>query len=236
VAAGYNDRDLPALLDLVITRPNVVSLEIHTMCFTGQGGTGFPRQARITIPDVHRIFEEATDGRLASRDFVPSPLAHPLCYSIAYLLLLEDGGFVPFTRFLTRERLFDLLADSLYLEPRDRLETAFLEVIDDLFADPDRVPGSAAVLRALRALISDLYPTDRPPLSLDERRRIAEHRVKAVYIHSHMDEESFDVSRIQRCCVGVPEPDGTWVPTCSYNVLYRERDPRFAPRPGAPRP
>jgi len=26
----------------------------------------------------------------------------------------------------------------------------------------------------------------------------------------------------------VPEVDGTSIPTCSYNVLYREKDPRFA--------
>jgi hypothetical protein len=31
-----------------------------------------------------------------------------------------------------------------------------------------------------------------------------------------------------RCSVGVPEIDGSNIPTCSYNVLYRERDARFA--------
>ena len=31
-----------------------------------------------------------------------------------------------------------------------------------------------------------------------------------------------------RCSVGVPEADGSNIPTCAYNVLYRERDPRFA--------
>jgi len=30
-----------------------------------------------------------------------------------------------------------------------------------------------------------------------------------------------------KCCVGVPEADGTNIPTCSYNVLYREKDHRF---------
>jgi hypothetical protein len=43
-----------------------------------------------------------------------------------------------------------------------------------------------------------------------------------------MDEETFDVSRVMKCCVGVPAPDGTNIPTCSYNVIYREKDPRFA--------
>ena len=44
-----------------------------------------------------------------------------------------------------------------------------------------------------------------------------------------MDEETFDTDRIRRCCVGVRNADGQNIPSCSYNVLYRERDPRFAP-------
>ena len=43
-----------------------------------------------------------------------------------------------------------------------------------------------------------------------------------------MDEESFDVSRIMKCSIGVPETDGSNIPTCSYNILYREKDKRFA--------
>ena len=43
-----------------------------------------------------------------------------------------------------------------------------------------------------------------------------------------MDEESFDVERIKRCNIGVPEADGSNIPTCAYNVLYREQDRRFA--------
>jgi uncharacterized radical SAM superfamily Fe-S cluster-containing enzyme len=48
-----------------------------------------------------------------------------------------------------------------------------------------------------------------------------------------MDEETFDTDRIQQCCVGIVEPDGSNIPSCAYNVLYRERDERFMrhPRP-----
>ena len=49
-----------------------------------------------------------------------------------------------------------------------------------------------------------------------------------------MDEENFDVSRIMKCSIGVPESDGSNIPTCSYNVLYRERDARFMAAPEAP--
>jgi uncharacterized radical SAM superfamily Fe-S cluster-containing enzyme len=228
VAAGYNDSEVGALLDLVLQRKNLLSLELHTLCFTGQGGVGFQRNARITIPDLHRRITEHTGGRITARDFVPSPLAHPHCYSICYLLCLEEGGYVPFTRFMPRAELFGLLEDSLYLEPRPRLEEVFRGVIDRLFADPESLPEAAQVLRALKGLLARLFPTDGRAPSLTERRRIAERSAKAIYIHSHMDEETFDVSRVMKCCVGVPAPDGTNIPTCSYNVIYREKDPRFA--------
>ncbi len=227
VAAGLNDADVPELFELVLKRPNIRSLEIHTMTFTGQGGVGFQRTARISIPDLHGILEKSTGGRLSPKDFVPSPLAHPHCYSIAYLLVLDGGGFVPFARFMPRQTLYELLQDSLYIEPREKLDDVFRRVMDELWADPDRLPESEAVLSTLKRLLKQIFPPGKP-LSILERQKIAERTVKAVYIHSHMDEENFDVSRIMKCCVGVPEVDGTNIPTCSYNVLYREKDRRFA--------
>jgi uncharacterized radical SAM superfamily Fe-S cluster-containing enzyme len=64
--------------------------------------------------------------------------------------------------------------------------------------------------------------------------RHAEQSAKAIYIHSHMDEDTFDTDRIRQCCVGIREPDGTNIPSCAYNVLYRNRDARFTGKPAAP--
>ena len=227
VAMGVNDDEVGALLELVLARPHIRSLELHTMTFTGQGGVGFQRTARITIPDLHRRVEAATGGRIGWRDFVPSPLAHPHCYSICYVLCLDGGGYVPFARLASRATLFELLGDSLYIEPREPLEQVFRDIIDDLWASPDRIPESARVLATIKRLLNDLFPSNRR-LSILERQKISERAVKAVYIHSHMDEENFDVARVMKCPVGVPQENGGNIPTCSYNVLYREKDPRFA--------
>ncbi len=227
VAMGLNDDEVGSLLQLVLRKPHIRSLELHTMTFTGQGGVGFQRSARITIPDLHARIADATGGRIGWRDFVPSPLAHPHCYSICYVLCLDDGAYVPFARLLSRAVLFELLADSLYIEPREKLETVFRDLIDDLWANPERVPESAQVLDTLKRLLNDMFPPDRS-LSLLERQKISERSVKAIYIHSHMDEENFDVARVMKCPVGVPQEDGGNIPTCSYNVLYREKDHRFA--------
>ncbi|MDP3276742.1 MAG: radical SAM protein [Deltaproteobacteria bacterium] len=235
VAAGMNDKDVPALFDLVLSRRNVCSLELHTLTFTGENGSTYDRAAKITTPDLHEILRAHTGDSLSPMDFVPSPLAHPHCYSIAYVLVLDGPSqrgssapdFVPFVRLMGRAKLFELLQDSLYLEPTAKVEEEFRAVIDRLWADPDALPESDRVLATMKRVLRDVFPQGET-LSLEERRKRAERVTKAIYIHSHMDEENFDVSRIMKCCVGVPEADGSNIPTCSYNILYREKDRRFA--------
>ncbi len=227
VAAGVNDKDVPKLFELVMSRKNILSLELHTLTFTGQGGVGFQRTGRITVPDLQQLVCDASAGRVTPKDFVPSPLAHPHCYSICYLLCLEDGDYIPFTQLTSRATLYGLLQDSLYIEPRAKLEEVFRAIIDDLWVNPDKVEKSEQVLKAIKRLLRDLYPPGKP-LDITARRRISERSVKAVYIHSHMDEETFDAAKVMKCCVAVPETDGTSTPTCAYNVIYREQDERFA--------
>jgi len=87
------------------------------------------------------------------------------------------------------------------------------------------------VLGKLKQLTTAVFAPGLEPL---ERLRRAELSSKAIYIHSHMDEDTFDTDRIRQCCVGIREPDGTNIPSCAYNTLYRDRDARFAAQPAAP--
>jgi uncharacterized radical SAM superfamily Fe-S cluster-containing enzyme len=44
-----------------------------------------------------------------------------------------------------------------------------------------------------------------------------------VHVHGFMDEHTFDVKRLMKCCIHELLPDGRAVPFCAYNVLgYRE--------------
>ena len=54
VDPNSDDKEVGALFDLVMRKKNICSLELHTLTFTGQGGVGFDRSARITIPDLLR--------------------------------------------------------------------------------------------------------------------------------------------------------------------------------------
>jgi uncharacterized radical SAM superfamily Fe-S cluster-containing enzyme len=228
---GINEREIGRILQFAMGLRNVRHVEVHTMTYTGQGGTTFgeARTGRISMHEVLQTIEQTTDGWLRPSDFVPSPCAHPLCYQVAYLLVDPDGGPpVPFTRFLSRETLYDCLADHLYLEPTPRLERAFRDAIDQLWAQGG--PGSERILTLLKGLLGRLFPTDRE-LTAEQALRVSEDSAKAVYVHSHMDEETFDVERIQQCCDSDCFADGSTIPVCAYNILYRDKQERFMKRP-----
>jgi 7,8-dihydro-6-hydroxymethylpterin dimethyltransferase len=228
---GYNDHEIGRIIKMGLELNCVRHLEVHTITYTGQGGASFDRSGRISMVEVLQQIEATTGGLLRASDFVPSPSAHPLCYQIAYLLLDDEGGPpMPFLRFMDRETMYDCLADHLYLEPGTRLERALQDAIDMLWArgEPDDERG----LRLLNQLVRKLFPADKR-LSPAEALRISERAAKAVYVHSHMDEETFDVERAYQCCDSNCYADGKTIPVCNYNVLYRDKEARFMEAPKA---
>lgn len=223
MTSGVNVHEIGKIIDLVLNKPNIRHLEIHTMTFTGQSGTTFPRSGRTSLYEVLEEIETTTGGLLKIDDFVSSPCAHPLCYQIAYLLLDPDGGPpVPFSRFMPREAIYDALSEHLYMEPTPKLERAMLEAIERLWTED----GDERTLRLLKNLLAQLFPKGKH-LSRDQAMRKGERGIKAIYLHSHMDEETFDVDRAVQCCDSNCYPDGTTVPVCNYNVLYREKEAAF---------
>jgi hypothetical protein len=45
-----------------------------------------------------------------------------------------------------------------------------------------------------------------------------------VQVHALMDEHTFDVKRLMKCCIHALTPDGGAIPLCAYNNLgYREQ-------------
>jgi uncharacterized radical SAM superfamily Fe-S cluster-containing enzyme len=230
---GVNDQEIGRIIALGLQRPNVRHVEVHTMTYTGQSGVSFDRAGRTSMHEVLQRIEQTTEGLLRPDDFVASPCAHPLCYQIAYLLLDPAGGPpIPFVRLIGREAFYDCLSDRLYLEPSRRLEEALREATDRLWTEADADPEAARALAALDQLLRQMFPSDRS-LTRTEALRIAERAAKAIYVHSHMDEETFDVERVAQCCDSNCYPDGGTIPVCSYNVLYRDKEHQFmhAPRP-----
>lgn len=226
---GVNEHEVGQILDYAMARSNVRHVEVHTMTFTGQSGVAFQRSGRISMFEVLEEIERTTQGRLRPSDFVTSPCAHPLCYQIAYLLIDPAGGPpIPFTRFLPAEELRAALSDRLYLEPSPRLEESIKQAIDRLWLEDD--DESARALRLLRNMLDTMFPSDHP-LTREQALRAGEKAIKAVYVHSHMDEETFDTERAIDCCDSNCYADGTTIPVCNYNVLFREKEAKFNVQP-----
>ncbi len=226
---GYNDHEIGAIIKMGLELSCVRHLEVHTITYTGQGGVAFDRSGRISMREVLQRIEETTNGQLRVSDFVPSPSAHPLCYQIAYLLMDDDGGpAVPFLRFMDRDTMYRVLQDHLYLEPNTQLERALQDAMDMVWSRGE--PDDERILGMLNKLVRKMFPTDKR-LSPAEALRISERSAKAVYIHSHMDEETFDVERIYQCCDSNCYADGSTVPVCNYNILYREKEAKFMVKP-----
>lgn len=234
---GVNDHEIGEIIRYALGKRNVRHLEIHTITYTGQSGVHFDRSGRISMYEVLERIEQTTDGLLRRDDFVPSPCAHPLCYQIAYLLVDPDSGpdsgpddglVVPFTRLLDPETFYACLSDTLYLEPSPLLESALQDAINRLWAEDG--DDHERLLGMLKKMILEMFPGDRT-LTREQSLRVSERWAKAVYIHSHMDEETFDVERVVQCCDSNYYPDGSSIPVCSYNVLYRETEEHFMMKP-----
>lgn len=216
---GVNEDALGRLFALLRQHDNILSLTVQTMTYTGQGGGSLARSRHIPVDETTRIVCQASGGVLEFDDFVSRPSAHPLCYRIGYLLKTADQ-LLPFTRFASKERIRELLAESYLL--RDCREVDFFaDAINQLYAE-----GQTEHLASLRRLLEALYPRDRK-LDSFARQRIAESSVRTVYVHAHMDEDTFDCSRAMLCPDLVPAEPGRLIPACTYNLFYRMQDPRF---------
>ncbi len=216
---GVNENAVSGIFKLMDDYENILSLTVQTMTYTGQGGGSFQKAQPIPIDEAARIISRESNGALQFDDFFSRPSAHPLCYLVSYVLKAE-GRLLPFTRFASKERIQKLLHDSYLLRVGDSHDF-FVDAINQLYAE-----GNDDSLKTLRRIVERLYPSDRSVNDF-ERQRIAESAVRTIYLHAHMDEDSFDCSRAALCPDLVPAEPGRLIPACTYNLFYRMKDPRF---------
>jgi uncharacterized radical SAM superfamily Fe-S cluster-containing enzyme len=216
---GVNEDAVGGIFDLMRQYDNILSLTVQTMTYTGQGGGSFGRKIQLPVDEAARIVCRQSNGILQIDDFTGRPAAHPLCYRIAYMLKTDDD-FLPFGRFAAREEIDSLLSDSYLIRASDS-DDFFRDAVNRLYAE-----GRTDHLATLRRLVERLYPTGQK-IDGFSRQRIAESSVRTVYVHAHMDEDTFDCSRAMLCPDLVPAEPGRLIPACTYNLFYRMKDERF---------
>jgi hypothetical protein len=108
------------------------------------------------------------------------------------------------------------------LRPGPELELALKDAVLRLHGEGT----SPSLLRGIRAMIERLYPAHES-VTVHERQRRAEGMVKTIYAHAHMDEDTFEIGRAMRCPDQVPVDGSRLIGACTYNLRYRQQDPRF---------
>jgi 7,8-dihydro-6-hydroxymethylpterin dimethyltransferase len=218
---GLNDDEIGDIIRLAKGHSVVRSVTVQTMTFTGKGGKHFQPRESMPLDGAAKAIEKAMSGEVRAGDFFPHASAHPLCYSIAYYLK-EGERLRSLTDFFNVEELRSMLAGGYLLQPGQDGQDLFRQAIDRLWAEGD--PRNC--LPAIRGLVERIYPPGKV-LSAAERQAAAEQGLLAVYLHSHMDEETLDLARLAVCPDQVPDPEGRLIPACAYNLFYRQKDPLF---------
>ncbi len=216
---GINESDVADIVHTYLRKPFVRSITIQNMTFTGKNGSRFLPREHITMDEVEDIV--STKGDICRDDFFPLSSYHPLCYSAAYYIV-HDDKLISLTRILDKKLLSELSEGCYYLNPERDVSSEFRDGINRLWASgaDERTVG------VLKSFFSDLYPRDRKA-SQAEQREMLEKWVKMLLIHPHMDRDNFDIDRVSSCGDMVPDESGRMIPACAYNLLYREKDPRF---------
>jgi len=222
LAGGINEAELPAVVEYLFGHDHVVSLMIQPMAFAGRGARMVGQAERLTIPDVIRLLEASGHPAVRREDFVPLPCSHPLCFSLAFYLRLNDGGIVSVGRMLDTPKLLDSIANrglfGLDADEFDRLR----EMVYELWSGPaGSAPDTEAVMETLSGILREISDgcacfDPRKAFSLTERR------INSIFIHAFQDADTFDLARVRRCCNAYPQPDGSLIPACVHNVLNRQ--------------
>lgn len=217
---GVNEHELGRAVDLLVSEDHILSLNVQPASYSGQGGGEFEHDPmdRLTIPGAIAAMAEQSSV-LEKSDFAPLPCSHPQCVSLAYLLRLNDGTYLPFGRFANFERHGELLRSSATLPASPAVHDALLELIHDVYAHEDEIERGPEVLSAMRRTLDVMFPTRA--LTEKEKLRIGELQAKSIFIHHYMDRHDFDLERLRKCCHHYVRGDTRIMPACGFNLFHR---------------
>jgi uncharacterized radical SAM superfamily Fe-S cluster-containing enzyme len=221
-AGGVNDDQFTPILDYFFSQPHVVSMMIQPISFAGRGANLVGKAERLTIPDVIKLLDATGDSRVSASDFAPLPCSHPLCFCLAYYLILDGGGTVSLNRLVDASKMMDSLANRTIFGLESEEHNNLKDMIYEMWSGPaGAAPDSEAVMKTLRSILDEISASGFEPR---KAFTVAERHIKSIFIHAFQDVETFDLSRVRRCCQAYPQPDGKLIPICVQNVLGRNRN------------
>lgn len=227
MARGVNDNEesVKYVHDLLIRHDNVLSLMIQPLVYTDT----FNVVDRVTIPDVARLMEKVSDQGIRADDFIPLPCCNANCFSLVHLLRLEDKVYRPVKNYVRQDRYINIIKNKSFFGTD---ESSFNEIKDTIFSiwsEAGNEPEEKSIerekaLKSIKNIIKDVHRSNSDTVfSSRKALNTASRKIKSIYIHHFMDADTFDITRVRRCCTIYPKPDGKMYPMCTYNNLYRRK-------------
>ena len=211
IVRGVNEDEIGDILHYGLEHPAVLGVSYQPVTFTGLCLNHQDPLHRITLPDVLHALEKQTAGLFQASDFVPVPCPHPTCSASTYAYV-DGEQVVPIPRILNVDDYMDFLTNRTVPDLSAELQPV-LEALWSMAA----VMGTDTTTRSLTCLACNIN------IPLTFNTDLAVENFFMVHTHGFMDEHTFDLKRLMKCCVHQMLPDGRTVPFCAYNVLgYRE--------------
>ncbi len=211
ITQGTNDSEIGDILQYGLKHPAVLGVSYQPVTFCGRHQNNTDPLHRITLPDVLHNLEAQTGGMFRVSDFFPVPCPHPTCSACTYAF--KDGDqIIPVTRFVNVEDYLDFITNRTVIDFSEEMKSA----LESLWSMAT-IMGGEKTNNALSCATCNL---SLPSLDSESLRE----RFFMVQVHGFMDEYSFDLKRLMKCCVHQLLPDGRAIPLCAYNNLgYRQK-------------
>ncbi|MEE8390404.1 MAG: radical SAM protein [Anaerolineae bacterium] len=219
VVRGINEGEIGDILRYGLEHPAVLGVSYQPVSFAGRLLLRNGRHClnhhdplhRVTLPDVLHALEAQTDGLFQVSDFRPVPCPHPTCSACTYAFV-DGEQVIPIPRVLNVDDYLDFVTNRTVPDPSAELGPV-LEALWSMAA----VMGTDETTGNLTCVACDIN------IPLSTNHEFLREHFFMIQVHGFMDEHTFDVKRLMKCCIHELLPDGRAVPFCAYNNLgYRE--------------
>ncbi len=237
IGRGINDSfaHFNYLYNRFIENETILSLMFQPLVYNNH--LGYDIMDRVTIPDVIRLVSEASNQAVAKSDFVPLPCSNANCFSLTHLLKIEDDRYLPFKQFIHQDKYLNIIKNKSLFGTDEESFNEIRDIIFDIWADEGvtsksgfAADDSKKALKTVKSIIKEIQKNNTGGFNAKKAFNTASRKIKSIYIHHFMDVDTFDLTRVRRCCTVYPKPDDRFYPLCSYNNLYRGRREVFSDR------
>jgi len=217
---GINEDAFADMLELLFSTPNIVSMMIQPLIYDGRARDLPVPDKKLTLPEIIQLL--AATGMVRREDFTPLPCCHPVCFSLAFFLITENGNRHALAKLLDSAAWLDIIANKAVFGLDENEHEAIREMIYDLWSGPAAAnPESESVLNTVRNLLREISRKSCGCFDPRQAFLVGERKIKSVFIHAFQDVDNFDLARARRCCNGYPQKDGRVIPACVRNVAPR---------------